>query len=208
MPVLGLRGEKSVHVKMMNDLTEDTAETFVIIIKLRVFSKVFCGCVYVLSGSGNLKPCSTAVSFDNFWGGHWPSRPGDLMPAAQGLKTKEDDMYWYLEVMRKFAEFQGRSRPMEYWMFFLVNLLIAIGLRLVEGLLGSPGVVGALYSLIVLVPGIAVSVRRLHDTGRSGWWLLIGFIPLLGAIVLLFFMAQEGQPGPNQYGADPKKATV
>ena len=93
-------------------------------------------------------------------------------------------------------------------MFFLVNLLIAIGLRLVEGLLGSPGVVGALYSLIVLVPGIAVSVRRLHDTGRSGWWLLIGFIPLLGAIVLLFFMAQEGQPGPNQYGADPKKATV
>ncbi|NLC70306.1 MAG: DUF805 domain-containing protein [Desulfuromonadaceae bacterium] len=116
-------------------------------------------------------------------------------------------MYWYLEVMKKYAVFSGRARRTEYWMFFLINLLIAIGISLVEGILGSPGVVGSLYSLAVVIPGIAVSMRRLHDTGRSGWWLLIGLIPLLGAIVLLVFMVQEGNPGPNQYGASPKETT-
>ena len=119
-------------------------------------------------------------------------------------------MEWYLAVLRKYAEFSGRARRKEYWMFFLFNFLIGCGLAILELTLGlAGGLYGPLtllYSLAVLVPGLAVTVRRLHDTGRSGWWLLIGFVPLLGAIVLLVFMLTDGQPGPNQYGPNPKGA--
>lgn len=117
-------------------------------------------------------------------------------------------MNWYLEVLKKYAVFAGRARRTEYWMFFLFNIIIALVLGFVEGLVGSPGVIGMLYGLAVLIPGVAVSVRRLHDTGRSGWWLLIAFVPLFGAIVLLVFMVQDSKPGQNQYGANPKEATV
>ena len=71
-------------------------------------------------------------------------------------------------------------------------------------MLGSFGILTLLYSLLVLVPGLAVSIRRLHDTNRSGWWLLISLIPLIGAIVLIIFMVQEGDPNENQYGPNPK----
>jgi len=117
-------------------------------------------------------------------------------------------MNWYLEVLKKYAVFGGRARRKEYWMFFLFNIIIAFVLGFVEGLAGGPGIVGMLYSLAVLIPGIAVSVRRLHDTGRSGWWLLIGLVPLIGAIVLLVFMVQDSNPGENQYGANPKTETA
>jgi uncharacterized membrane protein YhaH (DUF805 family) len=113
-------------------------------------------------------------------------------------------MEWYLEVLKKYAVFSGRARRKEYWMFFLFNLIIAFSLGFVEVFLGSPGVIGMLYSLAVLIPGIAVSVRRLHDTGRSGWWLLIALIPLIGAIVLLVFMVQEGKDEQNDFGENPK----
>lgn len=93
-------------------------------------------------------------------------------------------------------------------MFFLFNIIVAFVLGLIEGIVGSPGLIGLFYSLAVLIPGIAVSVRRLHDTDRSGWWLLIAFVPLLGAIVLLVFMVQDSVPGQNQYGANPKEATA
>ena len=117
-------------------------------------------------------------------------------------------MNWYLEVLKKYAVFNGRARRKEYWMFFLFNIIIAFVLGFIEGLVGRPGVVGMLYSLAVLIPGIAVSVRRLHDTDRSGWWLLIAFIPLIGAIVLLVFMVQDSKSGQNQYGENPKEATA
>ena len=117
-------------------------------------------------------------------------------------------MNWYLEVLKKYAVFNGRARRKEYWMFFLFNLIILLVIGFVEGLFGSPGIIGVLYSLAILIPGIAVSVRRLHDTGRSGWWLLIGFIPLLGVIVLLVFMVLDSKPGENQYGANPKTETA
>lgn len=113
-------------------------------------------------------------------------------------------MNWYLEVLKKYAVFEGRARRMEYWMFVLVNLIISIVLAIIEFVLGSPGVIGWLYALAVLIPGIAVSVRRLHDTDRSGWWLLLALIPLIGAIVLLVFMLQEGGPGTNRFGPNPK----
>lgn len=117
-------------------------------------------------------------------------------------------MNWYLEVLKKYAVFNGRARRAEYWMFFLFNLIIAFVLGFVEGLVGGPGVIGLLYSLAVLIPGIAVSARRLHDTDRSGWWLLIAFVPLIGVIVLLVFMIQDSQSGQNRYGANPKEATA
>ncbi len=117
-------------------------------------------------------------------------------------------MNWYLEVLKKYAVFSGRARRKEYWMFFLFNLIIGFVLGFVEGLAGGPGVVAMLYSLAVLIPGIAVFVRRLHDTDRSGWWFLIAFVPLIGAIVLLVFMVQDSQQGENQYGRNPKLATA
>lgn len=93
-------------------------------------------------------------------------------------------------------------------MFFLFNIIIAFVLGFVERLVGSPGIIGLLYSLAVLIPGIAVSVRRLHDTERSGWWLLITLVPIIGAIVLLVFMVQDSKPGQSQYGQNPKEATA
>lgn len=116
-------------------------------------------------------------------------------------------MKWYLEVMKKYVLFAGRARRTEYWMFVLFNILIMIGLFVAAMAIKSIGIISVLYSIAVLLPGLAVSVRRLHDTGRSGWWLLISLIPLIGAIVLIVFYATEGQSGPNQYGPDPKAAS-
>ena len=117
-------------------------------------------------------------------------------------------MNWYFEVLKKYTVFTGRSRRKEFWMFALINLIIGGVLGYVEGLVGGPGIIGILYSLAVLIPGIAVSVRRLHDTDKSGWWLLIAFVPIIGAIVLLVFMVLDGQPDENQYGKNPKSATA
>jgi uncharacterized membrane protein YhaH (DUF805 family) len=118
-------------------------------------------------------------------------------------------MNWYLDVVKnKYATFGGRARRQEYWMFFLINLLIALGIGIVEGIIGLGGILGMLYALAMLIPGIAVSVRRLHDTGRSGWWLLIGLVPFIGWIVVLVFMVLDSQPGDNAYGANPKAAAA
>jgi len=113
-------------------------------------------------------------------------------------------MNWYIDVLKKYAVFSGRARRKEYWMFFLFNILIALALGFVEGLFGSPGVIGGLYSLAVLIPGIAVSIRRLHDTDRSGWWILVVFIPVIGGIALLVLMALDSKEGTNKYGEYPK----
>ena len=117
-------------------------------------------------------------------------------------------MGWYLAVLKKYAEFSGRARRKEYWMFALFNFIIVFVLGLVDALVGSPGIVGMLYALAVLIPGIAVSVRRLHDTDRSGWWFLIALVPLIGIIVLIVFTVQDGTPSENQYGANPKAETA
>ena len=117
-------------------------------------------------------------------------------------------MNWYLKVLKKYAVFSGRAQRKEYWMFFLFNFIIAFVLGFVEGLAGGPGVLGSLYGLAVLIPGIAVSVRRLHDTNRSGWWLLISVVPFIGGIVLLIFMVGDSQPDDNRYGPNPKAAAV
>lgn len=112
-------------------------------------------------------------------------------------------MEWYLKVINNYVGFSGRARRKEYWMFMLVNILIALAIGIVEGLFGSPGIIGGLYSLAVFLPSLAVAVRRLHDTGRTGWWLLVLFIPVIGVFIYLFFMVIEGEPGDNEYGRDP-----
>lgn len=123
-------------------------------------------------------------------------------------------MNWYLEVLKKYAVFTGRARRKEYWYFFLFNFIASFLLSIIDGVIGNfdsgtgVGLMSGLYSLAVLVPGIAVSVRRLHDISRSGWWLLIGLIPIIGAIVLLIFMVQDSKPGENQFGPNPKDVTV
>ncbi len=114
-------------------------------------------------------------------------------------------MEWYLGVLKKYAVFTGRARRKEYWMFFLFNVIISIVLGVVDGVLGTAGILGALYGLAVLIPGIAVAIRRLHDTARSGWWLLIGFVPLVGLIVLIVFMVQDSVDEGNEYGPNPKQ---
>jgi uncharacterized membrane protein YhaH (DUF805 family) len=119
-------------------------------------------------------------------------------------------MQWYLQVLRQYAVFTGRARRTEYWMFTLFSVIIAIVLAVLDSLLGlsfmpgGTGLLGLLYSLAVLLPSLGVSIRRLHDTGRTGWWLLIGLVPLVGAIVLIVFLATAGTVGSNSYGPDPK----
>ncbi len=114
-------------------------------------------------------------------------------------------MHWYLEVLKQYAVFSGRSRRTEFWIFMAFNLVILILLKTIDGLTDGSGIIVLIYSIAVLIPAIAVSVRRLHDTDRSGWWLLAVFFPFLGALVLLMFMAQDSDPKKNEYGPNQKQ---
>jgi uncharacterized membrane protein YhaH (DUF805 family) len=129
--------------------------------------------------------------------------------ASGHLATGRQTVDWYISVLKQYAVFSGRSRRKEYWFFALFNLIISIVLGIVDGIFGLSvgegfGLLGLLYMLAVLLPAIGVSIRRLHDTGRSGWWLLLAFVPIIGAIVLLIFFVLDSQPEPNEYGANPK----
>lgn len=104
---------------------------------------------------------------------------------------------------QKYATFGGRARRSELWWFALFAFLVTLVAAIVDVVLNSY-LVEAVVFLALLVPYLAVGARRLHDTGRSGWWQLIGFVPLVGTIVLIVFWVQEGQPGSNAYGANPK----
>lgn len=111
-------------------------------------------------------------------------------------------MHWYLEVLKKYAVFGGRARRKEYWMFFLFNVIFAFVLGCIDGATGlasesGHGVLGTIYQLAVLIPGIAVGVRRMHDTDHSGWWLIVPIANLVLAV-------GEGTRGDNGFGPDPK----
>ncbi|MCR9100340.1 MAG: DUF805 domain-containing protein [bacterium] len=105
-------------------------------------------------------------------------------------------MQYYLKVLQNYAVFEGRARRKEYWMFVLFNMLVSFAVGFVDGLTGI-GYLGLIYSLGVLIPSIAVGVRRMHDVGKSGWFLLIPIYNLILAVT-------EGEVGANQYGPDPK----
>ena len=119
-------------------------------------------------------------------------------------------MSWFVAALKKYAVFGGRSRRKEYWYFVLFSLIISVVLTIIDGAIGTLdsstglGLLSGIFTLAILIPSIAVSVRRLHDIDRTGWWFLISFVPLIGTIVLLVFAVQEGTPGSNRYGPNPK----
>lgn len=113
-------------------------------------------------------------------------------------------MNWYIAVLKKYAEFSGRARRQEFWMFVLINFAISIVLALLDTVLGDAGLLGSIYSLGVLVPSIAVGARRLHDINKSGWMQLIGIIPIIGWIIIIVLFAKEGDAAANAYGPNPK----
>ena len=113
-------------------------------------------------------------------------------------------MEWYLKALRQYSDFDGRDRRMEFWMFALFNWLIGGALMAVDRFVFEQSYgLSTLYPLAVLIPGIAVSVRRLHDVGKSGWMLLIAFIPIIGAI-WLFVLYLSDSDLRNEYGPSPK----
>ena len=123
-------------------------------------------------------------------------------------------MNWYLKVLKQYVDFSGRARRKEYWMFTLFNVVILIPLYLIVvagAALGSNGLVaiGAIlyigYAFAIIIPSLAVCVRRLHDIGKSGWYYLIGFIPLVGAIILIVWFCTDSQTGENEWGSNPKE---
>lgn|GEM_PF-504622 len=127
-------------------------------------------------------------------------------------------MEWYLGALTKFDDYSGRARPKEYWMFQLFNLLILVGLIIFETTLGishtsydgkyEPGIIFTLYAFVMVLPGLAVTVRRLHDVGKSGWFLLVSLIPIIGPVWVWILMMTDGQPGSNSYGENPKETAL
>lgn len=116
-----------------------------------------------------------------------------------------------------YANFQGRARRSEYWWFSLFSMIISIVGQVVMGAVAATGstvlalIFGIAFLVLMLgliIPSIAVSIRRMHDTGRSGWWLLIGLVPVIGFFVILYFFVQRGTVGPNAWGADPYDTPV
>ena len=123
-------------------------------------------------------------------------------------------MKWYLKVLKQYADFSGRARRTEYWMFVLFNIIFAIVAMILDNVLGIAiqgvgyGPLYGLYALALLIPGLAVAVRRLHDVGKSGWMFLIVLIPLVGPIWLLVLFCTDGQQGNNKWGQNPKEVAV
>lgn len=121
-------------------------------------------------------------------------------------------MNWYLKVLQNYAVFSGRARRKEYWYFVLFSLIVTMVLGIIDNLTHlfsqqyGMGLFSTLYSLAVLIPALAVLVRRLHDAGRSAWWLLLALIPIIGCIVLLVLTVLDSDAGVNEYGPNPKIA--
>ena len=128
-------------------------------------------------------------------------------------------MEWMLMPLKRYADFSGRSRRKEYWMFILFMVLVYLALGVLLTVLGLSGdedgslftvgggatiIILLLFGLAILIPSIAVQVRRFHDQDKSGWFVLLNLIPYLGGIIVLVFMCLEGTRGPNRYGPDPK----
>ena len=118
---------------------------------------------------------------------------------------------WFKTVVRKYAVFEGRARRAEFWYYTLIYTLLSIACAVVDGFIGARsgmGILQALLTLALFIPTLAVTVRRLHDTDRSGWWFLISFVPVIGFIVLLIFMVLPGTSGANRFGPDPIAGTL
>jgi uncharacterized membrane protein YhaH (DUF805 family) len=137
---------------------------------------------------------------------------------------------WYLKVLNQYVDFRGRARRREFWMFWLVTVIVVAVLGVIDSLLhtdnamgaqhrngifdgiflfpSSVGLISGIYVLLTFLPTLAVMVRRLHDRDHTGWWVLILLIPIIGFLVMLVFTLSEGTRGPNRHGADPKAAVA
>ncbi len=122
-------------------------------------------------------------------------------------------MQWYFRAFRRYATFSGRAYRQEFWLFLLWSLVVSLLLSIIDRKAGwmvvqeeqiEMGWLQLVYAVATLVPTLALSARRLHDIGRSGWWQLIGAIPFVGLIVMIIWFATPGTPGPNRYGPDPR----
>lgn len=114
---------------------------------------------------------------------------------------------WYPTVLRRYAVFDGRASRPEFWWFQLANAIVVVLLYIILAAVGASRAIADLYQLAVLLPSIGVQIRRLHDTDRSGWWILFGLIPIIGWIVMIIWLASRGTPGPNRYGPGPRGKT-
>jgi uncharacterized membrane protein YhaH (DUF805 family) len=122
-----------------------------------------------------------------------PSKEGEEVTFGEAVKSGFDH----------YVKFAGRASRPAYWWWFLFAILVAIVATGIDAAIGTFGVISGLAELALLLPGLSVAIRRLHDTNRTGWWILIGLIPLIGFIVLLIFYLQEGDAGENDYGPPP-----
>ncbi len=143
---------------------------------------------------------------------HLPGLPSQPQPQAaapatqQGTSAGGFGFHWYIDVWKKCGDISGRARRMEYWTFILFHYIVLIVLGVAEGMTNKSNFMGGLYSLVAVVPLITVGIRRMHDIGKSGWWLLIGLLPCAGGIILLIFLVRDSEPGTNQYGPNPQRA--
>ncbi len=122
---------------------------------------------------------------------------------------------WYIYVIKnKYATFEGRARRKEYWYFVLMNIIILFGLSFIDGLTGtfntdaSMGLLSGIYTLAILIPSFAVAIRRLHDSNLSGWWILLVFIPIFGAITFIILCVRDSTPEENKYGPNQKAISI
>lgn len=122
-------------------------------------------------------------------------------------------MNWFLQALSQYATFSGRARRKEYWFFMLFYVLFYLVAAFLDDMASAgakddgPGIVAGMFSLALLLPSIAVGVRRLHDIGRSGWWLLLSIIPVIGTVWLLVLNVRDSEPGPNAWGPNPKEVS-
>ena len=120
-------------------------------------------------------------------------------------------MSWYMKVIKNYVGFSGRARRKEYWMFTLFNIIFCIVAVVLDNILGTAiegigyGLFYLLYGLAIILPSLAVTIRRLHDVGKSGWMIFISLIPFIGAIWLLILLVLDSNPGDNKYGPNPKE---
>ena len=124
--------------------------------------------------------------------------------AAQPALPNPLISYWKKVVLENYANFEGRARRSEFWFFELANVIVWLVLLILANIAGILGLLAIVYWLGILIPSIAVGIRRLHDTDKSGWWILIGLVPFVGGIILLVFMCIDGTRGTNQWGPSPK----
>jgi uncharacterized membrane protein YhaH (DUF805 family) len=113
-------------------------------------------------------------------------------------------MNWYLKVLKQYVDFSGRARRTEYWMFVLFNIIVSGIAYVLDYALGFVGVISGLYSLAILLPSLAVVVRRLHDVGKGGGWIFISCVPVIGWVWLLVLLFTDSEVDDNRFGPNPK----